>query len=194
MKTLLVLVVVALSAMSVSATLVHKSVKIPSAGQVFGPIEKRNPGILKKVGDEFRWCVTPDDLLVDIITSEMVFSTRKDMFDYADKHLTNKTAIIQMVPSELIGRSIEILTIKPITVQELQLVCHASYPGQFFCHDFSHNGHVNRFAYAIVKKMDNQRVLPVVFFSHKACNEETCYWVTHLSEIVVVNKKLITEN
>lgn len=193
MRVLLVLAVVALSAMSVLA-LKHKSVEIPSAGEVFGPIEKRNPGFLKKVGNEYHWGVTSDDVIFDIISSDMVFHVEDDMFKFAEKRFDKDSAVVQIDPYELAGKHIEILTVKPVTVHDLRVTCHASYPGQYFCHDFSRNGHINKFAYAVVKRMDNQRVFPAMFYSHKACNKETCFWVTHLSDITLLNKSIITSN
>lgn len=190
MKTLLVLAVVALSAMSVWAA-PHKSVKIPSVGDVFGPIEKSAPGILTKVGKRYLWSVARDDQLVDVISAQEVFQTKQEVLEYVRERLNENSAVIQVNLDELEGSYVEVLNIKPLTVDEVQLVCHY-YATHSFCHDFTNNGHLNRYAFAMVRRMDDHNtVFPVVFFSHKACNKKTCFWVTHLSTISIISKRFI---
>ena len=190
MKTLLVLAVVALSAMSVWAA-PHKSVKIPSVGDVFGPIEKSGPGTLTKVGKRFLWSVAPDDQLVDVISAQEVFQTKQEALEYVRERLNENSAVVQVNLDELEGSYVEVLNIKPLTTDEIQFVCHV-YAKNIFCHDFTNNGHVNKYAYAMVRRMDDHNtVFPVVFFSHKACNKKTCFWVTHLSTLSILNKRFI---
>ena len=166
MKTLLVLAVVALSAMSVWAA-PHKSVKIPSVGDVFGPIEKSAPGILTKVGKRYLWSVARDDQLVDVISAQEVFQTKQEVLEYVRERLNENSAVIQVNLDELEGSYVEVLNIKPLTVDEVQLVCHY-YATHSFCHDFTNNGHLNRYAFAMVRRMDDHNTVfrPVVQALH----------------------------
>ena len=191
MKTLLVLSIVALSTVSVWAA-PQKSVEIPAVGDVFGPmVIEFMDGLLWRVNDHYLWRITPDDVLVDVISADKVFDDKEEMYKYALNHPIINSVAVRIDSNELEGKYVEILSMKRLSGDDVHMVCH-DYPGaQNFCHDDNNSGHESKYAYAVVKRMDDNTIFPVVFFSHKVCNKVTCYWVTHLSPIAVISKSAI---
>ena len=193
---LLCLVVAAYAAPKLHQNLQSYPKVLPTVGEIFGPVvtatSVSDTGRLRKDGNVFRWCVDADDHLEDLVLADQVFETVKEMETYMKNSLTNETVVIKIDPYALNGKYLEVLWSKAITPNALKMICH--YPGNNppFCHLILNSGHIIKQTYSMVRLLDENTVFPVVFLSHMACTTgSSCYWVSHPTEIAVVDKSII---
>lgn len=193
MKTLLVLSIVALSTVW---AIPHKpSIEVPGVGEVFGPLSDGSEGVLRKEGDKnswvFTWIFIADDTMLEPISTDEVFDNKEKLYQHTLNHVDADSVAVQVDPNELKGKYVEILSKKLLSGNNIQKFCHDS-PGAIFCHVPANAVHETKYVLAMVKRMDTNTILPVVFFSHKVCNfGPPCFWVTHFNAITVINKSAI---
>ena len=163
---------------------------LPTVGEIFGPvvtaISVSDTGRLRKDGTVFLWHADADNHL------EEFFKTVKEMETYIKNSLTNETVVIKIDPYALNGKYLEVLWSKAITPNALKMICHYPSNNPPFCHLKLNSGHNMKQTYSMARLLDDNTVFPVVFFSHKVCTTgSSCYWVSHPTEIAVVDKSII---
>ncbi|CAB4011772.1 Hypothetical predicted protein [Paramuricea clavata] len=181
----------------------HVSGGLPVAGEVWGPVithagKMRNTkrGLAHKYAYS-----TPrkEDVLVDYILPSEIFQNEDEMYAHVQSVVKDEDVVIQSNPAVLEGKYLEILTTKTLPSDKVKITCHSYKTKPAFCHRINddHKGtqHKAKMMYSMVKETSSGKTFPCVFFSHQGCteknNEDSCYWVTHINEVVIIHKYFI---
>ena len=130
------------------------------------------------------------DVLVDYIVPAEIFKSREDMYKYLQSKMTDDCAMMQLDPPALTGKYLEVLSMKAISLDTVKLVCHSYKQNPAFCHNVTNTNHKTMLMYSMVKQVDDGNLFPVVFFNHQGCTNEYCVWVTHVNEVLIIDKKI----
>ena len=132
------------------------------------------------------------DVLADEILPTEIFSDKYEMHGYLQSKVGEDSIVVQLEPAILEGKYVEVLTSKAISPAAIKLVCHSFNTSPAFCHDVVNSSHKAKLMYSMVKSTDSGNVFPVVFFSHEGCSaDNSCFWVTHVNEVVVLDKSVV---
>ena len=181
-------------------TTVHASGGLPVAGEVWGPVithvgtmQDTQDGLMHKYsyGKAGR-----QDVLVDYILTSDIFDTAEEMYGHVNSVTEEGHVVVQANPAALEGKFLEILTTKVVPKESVKITCHSYMTKPAFCHRLGFGGaHRSKMMYSLVKEMESGKVFPTVFFGHEGCSEEnnddSCYWVSHINEVVILDKSLI---
>ena len=176
---------------------------LPVVGEIWGPVIT-HAGVMKTVKGANQLLHTygyprlgKRDMLADYILPSEIFSTRSEM----DEHIKNKVedtyVILQSDPEALEDKYLEVLTMKSVPFDKVKIICHSYKTNPAFCHEVggATSNHPTKIIYSMVRETTSGKAFPCLFFSHKGCsekdNESSCYWVTHINEIVMIEKDLI---
>ena len=103
--------------------------------------------------------------------------------------------MVQLDPANLEGKYLEVVSSKVIPADAVKMVCHSYKTRPAFCHGLakSNTDHNFKVIYSMVRDVDNGNLSPAIFTSHKGCAQDSghCYWLTHVSEIAVLDKRVI---
>ena len=159
---------------------------LPSVGSVWGPV-RTHVGIVRSTGhNSFAYLL---EGAVTHFAIDDAFTSRVEMYEHIQSKVADDTVVIKVVSPALEGKYLEVLSSKKISPDSIKLICH-SYRVNFpFCHRLTNE---SRLLYSTVRRTDDGTVFPVVFFSHKGCKKDSsCFWVTHINEVVLLDKNIV---
>ena len=162
---------------------------VPSVGEKWGPVIT-HVGTMTWSGKHHRYRYGENDLLQDEILANEIFQTKEEMYEYLQSKVTSDYGVLKIDPPTLDGIYLEVLSAKAILPKDIKLACHSYKVNHPFCHRLMQTSHKNKLIYSMVRRSDDGTVFPVVFFSHQACGKKSCFWITHISEVVVLNKNI----
>lgn len=159
---------------------------LPDVGSTWGPV-RTHVGIVRSTGNHSFVYLLEGGITHFAI--DEVFENRMQMYEYVQSKVADDTAVVKLDSSALEGRYFEVLSSKKISPDSIKLICH-SYKVNFpFCHRVTNKA---KLLYSTVRLTDDGTVFPVVFFSHQGCKEDlSCFWVTHVNEVVVLDKNIV---
>lgn len=166
---------------------------IPVVGTTWGPLIT-HAGKMRTTADGLRheYYYGQSDALADYILPAEIFSDKYEMHAYLQSKVDEDSIVVQLEPAVLEGKFVEVLTSKAISPAAIKLVCHSFNTSPAFCHDVVNSSHRAKLMYSMVKSTDDGNVFPVVFFSHEGCSDsDSCFWVTHVNEVVVLDKSVV---
>ena len=175
---------------------------LPVAGEIWGPVITHAGTMEASYGNrlvhKYRYSVAEQkDVLVDYILPSEIFQTKNEMYEHIKMVTKDTDIILQSDPAALEGKYLEILTTKSVSFDNVRKTCHSYKTSPAFCHNVGGPGshHVTKMMYSMVKESESGKAFPCLFFSHKGCskanNETSCYWVTHINEVVIMQKDLV---
>ena len=185
---------------------VHASGGLPVAGEVWGPVithagtmRDTVDGLLHQYGYDIREEVNgkKKDVLIDCILGSDIFQTKEQMYEHIQTITEDDHVVLQSDPEALEGKYLEVLTTKVVPFDKVQITCHSYMTKPAFCHRLgvAANNHKAKVMFSMVKETSTGKTFPCLFFSHQGCTEEnnkaSCYWVSHINEVVIMDKSLI---
>ena len=181
---------------------------LPAVGDIWGPVIT-HAGVMKDTMygllHEYGYpCPSTgpkgtrqEDVLVDYILPTEIFQNVQDMYKYIKSEVSNDFVVLQLDPAALEGKFLEVMSSKVIPLESVKMVCHSYKTKPAFCHDLADTSHKVRLMYSMVRDTDSGYLFPTLFASHQGCarenNQLECYWVTHVNEIVVLDKRVVKE-
>ena len=167
---------------------------LPVVGEVWGPaiihvgelkyvqnsktLQKSRTGQQDKTADYIK--IKPSE----------IFLNKKNMEKYIQSVVTNDDVVVQLDPVALDGKYLEVVSSKVIPSDSVKMMCHYYETKLPFCHRSA----ATKLMYSMVRD-DSGNLIPTVFSSHQGCARENgqfnCHWVSHISEIVVLDKRVV---
>ena len=175
---------------------------LPIVGEVWGPVVI-HAGELKYVQNAkgmrhlylYPSLTGQQDTIADYIKPSEIFSNRKQMKKYIQSAITDDDVVVQLNPAALNGKYLEVISSKVIPSDSIKMMCHSYKSKLPFCHNMVATNHKYKLMYSMVRDVDNGNLFPTVFASHQGCARENdqlnCYWVSHVNEIVILDKRVI---
>ena len=175
---------------------------LPVAGEVWGPVITHAGTMEASCGGVMRHkyyynTANRNDTLVDYILTSEIFQTKDKMYEHIKSVMQDSDVIIQSDPGALEGKYLEVLTTKSVPSDKVKKTCHSYKTTPAFCHQVGGqtNNHITKMMYSMVKETGSGKAFPCIFFSHQGCseanNKASCYWVTHINEVVIIDKYLV---
>ena len=124
---------------------------------------------------------------MNFILASKNFQTKEEMYEYLQSKVTSDSGVLKIDPPTLDGTYLEVLSAKVILPKDVKLVCHSYKVNLPVCHQTSHK---SKLIYSMVRWTTDGTLFPVVFFRHQECNKKSCFWITHISEVVVLDKNI----
>lgn len=137
-----------------------------------------------------------EDVLADYILATEIFRNVSNMHKHVKSFVTDDLVVVEHDPAALEGNYLEVLSSKPIPPSAVKMMCHSYKTTPAFYHNLADTNHKVKLMYSMVGDVINGYLFPTVFFSHHGCtcdenDKESCYWVTHVNEIVVIDKRIV---
>ena len=137
-----------------------------------------------------------EDVLVDYVLASVIFWNKRDMYRHIKSVVTDDSVVIQLDPAALEGKYLEVLSSKVISADAIKMTCHSYKTMPAFCHNLADTNHKFKLMYSMVRDIDNGNLFSTVFVSHQGCTRDNdqlkCYWVTHVNEIIVLDKSCLS--
>ena len=161
---------------------------LPSVGSVWGPV-RAQIGILRSTANHSHYYILEEgDVIRRPIKEYEVFENQMEMYDYMQSKVGDDAAVLKLDSQGVEGKYLEVLSSKKISQDSVKLICHGHKLKTPFCHA----AWPMDLLYSTVRRTDDGTVFPVVFFSHKGCKKDSsCFWVTHVNEVVVLDKNIV---
>ncbi len=141
---------------------------------------------------------SPRIKVVDTIVVAGTFKNPDDMHAYVQSQVTDDDAVIQVKPEklqQLQGKYLEVLTLRPITHDEIKMVCHSYRSMPVLCHKPT-NPRLS-YAYSMVRDVETGETFPTAFSTHQAWHsmddvgaDPPNTSLSHINELVVLDKKV----
>ena len=175
---------------------------LPIVGEVWGPVVI-HAGELKYVENAktlrhlyiYPSRTGEQDTIADYIKPSEIFSNKKNMEEYIRSAITNDDVVVQLDPAALDGKYLEVVSSKVIPSDSVKMFCHSYKSKLPFCHSLAATNHKYKLMYSMVRDVDDGNLFPTVFASHQGCARKNgqlnCYWVSHVNEIVVLDKRVV---
>ena len=162
---------------------------LPSVGSVWGPV-RTHIGIIRSTANHSHYYILEEgDVIRHPIKEYEMFENRMEMYDYMQSKLGDDAAVLKFDSQALEGKYLEVLSSKKISLDSVKLICHSHKMKTPFCHV---SWPIVNLLYSTVRRTDDGTVFPVVFFSHKGCKKDSsCFWITHVNEVVVLDKNIV---
>lgn len=174
---------------------------LPVVGDVWGPVITHAGRMKFDTQHRYRHryyypsSTGKQDILVDYILPSDIFWNKKDMYGHIKAAVTGEDVVVELDPAALEGKYLEIVSSKVIPANAVKMVCHSYKTKPFFCHKLAATQHKFKLMYSMVRDVDNGILFPAVFASHQGCagekDQPECYWVTHVNEILILDKRVV---